>query len=263
MQDGIIAGNGNSRYLKTVAAALSLYPTYQDFMAALIAGTFPIDLNGINEAGWSQLGTALNKANLLTDATATAIGLKSSATPNTAINQLNSKINTNNNSVTSKLNALNWAKIGTASLAGLNDGDTFTISLSKSVSNLDALLFDAENLALSYRSGGVLFPEITGKLSGQRLYIAASTRGEVTGGAIVFIDMSAGKKISTILQWKFYRMYGGDISSGLDASESSSFATDLSGLRTTLSGQISPHAAGSPSYTMQSGTITVYGRSNP
>lgn len=26
MQDGIIAGNGSSRYLKTVAAALSLYP---------------------------------------------------------------------------------------------------------------------------------------------------------------------------------------------------------------------------------------------
>lgn len=88
MQDGIIAGNGNSRYLKTVAAALSLYPTYQDFMTALIAGTFPIDLNGINEAGWSQLGTALNKANLLTDATAQAIGLTSTATPDEALEQI-------------------------------------------------------------------------------------------------------------------------------------------------------------------------------
>ena len=48
MQDGIIAGNGSSRYLKTVAAALSLYPSYEDFITALIAGTFPIDLNGIN-----------------------------------------------------------------------------------------------------------------------------------------------------------------------------------------------------------------------
>ena len=38
-------------------------------------------------------GTPLNKANLLTDATATAIGLNSSATPNMAINHLNTKIN--------------------------------------------------------------------------------------------------------------------------------------------------------------------------
>ncbi len=82
MQDGIIAGNGNSRYLKTVSEALSLYPTYQDFIAALIAGTFPIDLNGINAAGWTQQGTALNKANLLTDSTATLFGLGSNAVPN-------------------------------------------------------------------------------------------------------------------------------------------------------------------------------------
>lgn len=73
MQDGIIAGNGNSRYLKTVAAALSLYPTYEDFITALIAGTFPIDLNGINEAGWSQKGTPLNKGTLLSDTTETKI----------------------------------------------------------------------------------------------------------------------------------------------------------------------------------------------
>ena len=73
MQDGIIAGNGSSRYLKTVAAALSLYPTYEDFITALIAGTFPIDLNGINEAGWSRQGTPLNKGTLLSDTTETKI----------------------------------------------------------------------------------------------------------------------------------------------------------------------------------------------
>lgn len=88
MQDGIIAGNGNSRYLKTVSAALGLYPTYEDFMAALIAGTFPIDLNGINTSGWTQQGTALNKANLLADSTATSLDLSTSATVNDAINQL-------------------------------------------------------------------------------------------------------------------------------------------------------------------------------
>lgn len=92
MQDGIISGNGNSRYLKTVSAALGLYPTYEDFMAALIAGTFPIDLNGINAAGWTQQGTALNKANLLTDATATSLGIGTNATPDTAFSQLSSLV---------------------------------------------------------------------------------------------------------------------------------------------------------------------------
>lgn len=92
MQDGIIAGNGNSRYLKTVAAALSLYPDYETFMAALIAGTFPIDLNGVNPDGWKQQGTALNKANLLADSTATSIGLDGSATVDTAVAKLKSLI---------------------------------------------------------------------------------------------------------------------------------------------------------------------------
>lgn len=90
MQDGIITGNGNSRYLKTVSAALGLYPTYEDFMAALIAGTFPIDLNGINTAGWTQQGTPLNKANLFSDSTASALGLSATNTPNDALAKLKS-----------------------------------------------------------------------------------------------------------------------------------------------------------------------------
>lgn len=96
MQDGIIAGNGNSRYLKTVSAALGLYPTYEDFMTALIAGTFPIDLNGINTAGWTQQGTALNKANLLTDATCSALGIATTSTPNDAILKIKNLINSAN-----------------------------------------------------------------------------------------------------------------------------------------------------------------------
>lgn len=94
MQDAIIKGNGNSRYLKTVAAALSLYPTYEDFLQALIAGTFPIDLNGINAEGWTQQGTPLNKASLLSDATAISLGLGTDATVADALAKLLSNINT-------------------------------------------------------------------------------------------------------------------------------------------------------------------------
>lgn len=88
MQDGIIKGTGNSRYLKSISNFLTQYPTYQDFVAALVAGTLPIDLNGINETGWDQLGTALNKANLLSDETAAALDLESDAVPDDALKKI-------------------------------------------------------------------------------------------------------------------------------------------------------------------------------
>lgn len=87
MTDGIIKGTGNSRYLKSVANAMTLYPTHEALMEALAAGTFPVDLNGINSAGWNTMGTALNKANLLTDTVASLYGLNSAATPNDIFGQ--------------------------------------------------------------------------------------------------------------------------------------------------------------------------------
>lgn len=90
MQDAIIKGIGNSRYLKTVGEALSLYPTYEDFMQAMVAGIFPVDFNGINKDGWTQLGTLLNKANLLSDTVISTLGLSTgvNSTPNDAFNVL-------------------------------------------------------------------------------------------------------------------------------------------------------------------------------
>lgn len=83
-------GSGNSRYLKTVGEALSLYPTYEDFLQAMISGTFPVDFNGINKDGWTQLGTPLNKANLLSDTVISTLGLSTgvNSTPNDAFNVL-------------------------------------------------------------------------------------------------------------------------------------------------------------------------------
>lgn len=63
MTDGIIKGTGDSRYLKGAG-----WPaTYAEFKSMAEAGTLPLDLNGINAAGWQQIGDALNKANLLSD----------------------------------------------------------------------------------------------------------------------------------------------------------------------------------------------------
>ncbi len=81
MQDTITKGTGNSRSLRSVPNFLALYPTYEAFAAALVGGTLPIDLGPLNAAGVQQMGTGLNKANLLKDATAALYGMTGSAVP--------------------------------------------------------------------------------------------------------------------------------------------------------------------------------------
>lgn len=89
MEDSIIKGTGNSRYLKS---SLEGIDSWEDFKAALLAGTLPIDLNGINENGFQKLGTALNKGNLLKDETAALYGLDGTAVPDDVFNELYGKI---------------------------------------------------------------------------------------------------------------------------------------------------------------------------
>ena len=78
MIDSVLKGTGNSRFLKSAVPAGT---SWADALAMLQAGTFPIDFNGINAEGFQQVGTPLNKANLLKDATAAQIGLPPSTTP--------------------------------------------------------------------------------------------------------------------------------------------------------------------------------------
>lgn len=92
MQDRITKHTGNSRYLKSVENFLSLYPTYESFAQALIAGTLPIDLNGINADGWVQQGTPLNKASLLKDTTAALYGLGSDAVPDDVLKAVDKEL---------------------------------------------------------------------------------------------------------------------------------------------------------------------------
>lgn len=91
MQDTIIKGTGNSYTLKSVADFLARYPTYESMATALIAGTFPVDIGALVAAGVQQQGTALNKANLLSDPTAAALGLASNPTVNDAFAKLAQK----------------------------------------------------------------------------------------------------------------------------------------------------------------------------
>ena len=94
MQDGIIMGTGNSRYLKSISGFLALYPNYEAFAQALAEGTVPIDWNGKNPDGWAQQGTPMNKANLLTDATAALAGLGDDASVDDMLAVLANKAST-------------------------------------------------------------------------------------------------------------------------------------------------------------------------
>ena len=86
MQDMVTNGTGNSRLLKTSLAAGT---TWEDALAMLRAGTFPIDLAGLNNAGIAQQGSAYSKANVLPAAVCTALGLtESTAEPKDAFTAL-------------------------------------------------------------------------------------------------------------------------------------------------------------------------------
>lgn len=85
MRDTIIKGTGNSRYLKSSLEGIT---TWEQFRVALLAGTLPIDLNGVNEEGMQQLGSPLNKATLLKDNTAGLYGLTAEALPDDVLQAL-------------------------------------------------------------------------------------------------------------------------------------------------------------------------------
>lgn len=84
MQDSIINGTGDSRYLRTSLASSTTWATA---LSQMRAGTFPIDLAGINSAGFSTEGTPLTKANLLSAATEQKLDL-ADATPNEAFDKI-------------------------------------------------------------------------------------------------------------------------------------------------------------------------------
>lgn len=129
MDDMIIKGTGNSRWLKSVANIMTLYPTYESFAEALAAGTFPIDLNGINPAGVEQAGTKLSKSNLLTDATAAGMGLTAAATPDQALNKLRQLVQTAQSGVDNGVKIVNGKYVGTHKY-GESNPNTLTFAFS-------------------------------------------------------------------------------------------------------------------------------------
>lgn len=86
MTDTVINGTGNSRSIK---AATTIPFSWEDARAQLISSGWPIDLGALQSGGVSTMGTALNKPNLLTDATEAYLwGWAANRTPNDAFWQL-------------------------------------------------------------------------------------------------------------------------------------------------------------------------------
>lgn len=82
MKDGVIKQDGTSRLMRA-----NLPDTYEEFKAVAANGTLTLDIL-FNSAGWQQLPTFLNKANLLKDTTATLFGMDDTAVPDNVFERL-------------------------------------------------------------------------------------------------------------------------------------------------------------------------------
>ncbi len=148
MRDTIIKGAGNSRLLKSVPNALTIYPTHEALMQAVSTSGWPVDLLGLQAAGVEQMGTDLNKANLLSDAAETAIwGNAANRTPDAALKQLRSLIATAQNTANGRANIQVVSYVGTGVYAEIK---TLTFSVVPKI-----LMVFFENGHLSYMIPGV------------------------------------------------------------------------------------------------------------
>ena len=93
MTDTVIKGTGNSRSIRSVPNIAALAPTYDKLLELLAGEGLPVDIGGLNPIGVQTMGDDLNKANLLTDALCTALGLDTTATPTQAMDKLRTLIN--------------------------------------------------------------------------------------------------------------------------------------------------------------------------
>ena len=88
MKDTIIKGDGTSRKVKAPA---TIPETFADWRLQLLNGTATLDVS-LNADGCETVGTALNKATMLSDATAEALGVESDdPNVNEALSALNKK----------------------------------------------------------------------------------------------------------------------------------------------------------------------------
>ena len=140
MKDTVIKGDGTSRTLKAPA---SMPETFEEWRSQLLAGNATMDI-GLNSDGCTVVGTAMSKANLLSDTTKAALELsQSDPTVNDALYALSQK--------GSPAECHVYADNGTT--VTMTKGDTV---LSAVASGGEAVLYPAElgDWSIKYTYGG-------------------------------------------------------------------------------------------------------------
>ena len=97
MKDTVIKGDGTSQFIKAPA---SMPATYAEWRTQLLAGTATVDLS-LNDDGVTVKGTALSKANLLSDETAEELTGATDVTLDYALQFVSPKAKTENVTLTS------------------------------------------------------------------------------------------------------------------------------------------------------------------
>lgn len=216
MKDSILKGAGNSRFLKSAVPAGT---SWADALAMLQAGTFPIDFNGINAEGFQQVGTPLNKANLLKDATAAQIGLPASATPDDMFQALGN---------TGELHV--WRKTVTS---GTGTTSTYPVS-----TNPNAYQEGSDAKPAGYTLGEVVTSKVKlgySRSSSGMFYYYADTLSVSDDGTVSISTQNSYQvnrnsnmsNLKTAMAGKFIQLYG-----------SSGSAMELSGPFSTIPGEI-------------------------
>ena len=176
MQDLVIKGTGNSRFLKSVSSFLTDYPSYEDFAAALVAGTLPIDLNGINSDGITQAGTPYNKSAVLSDATASLFDLTSAATVNDVLSAIGSGGLGGNGG---HFAACTYSSVSASKEVTVSEKCSFTSGLRLTVLFTNGNSIDNFNLTLNCRNGSVTAP----------VRMSANSSYSITFGANTVLDL--------------------------------------------------------------------------
>lgn len=141
MKDTVIKDNGKSRSIKAPA---DMPETFEEWRTQLLAGTATLDI-GLNAAGCDVIGTALTKANMLSDTTKSALKLTGdNPTVNDALYALSS--------------ALGRAKVATGSYVGTGtSGADNPCSLTFDFTPKFVVVYSTVGLTTSGSTGGSTF----------------------------------------------------------------------------------------------------------
>ena len=184
MKNLVIMGTGNSRFLKSVADFKERYPDYDSFVAALVAGTLPVDFNGLNPDGITQMGTPYAMSAVLTDETAALFGLDNTAEPNDVFRWLGE-----------------WGRSSWKLLAEYNAAGAHTFIVPDDVDELGVFVLGGGSggeVFAGAASDNYLTPAIGGSSGGLTQRVLSKKKGNFVAGSTISVIVGEGGPGGTI-----------------------------------------------------------------